>query len=501
SSRRRCWSSTRRWPIPSAWCARPRAGISGRRARCSPACGCVRRCSTRPSSNACCDRCWPSTSACPRTAAWRSRCATSRWSPSPRNGWCSCSACRTSIRPRTTAWRPCTTCSAGSGAAPRSTATVPPATSAWTRRGATATSRHCRTRAGARTRPAPATSTATPRCSSASTASMARSTGWWSTAATRCIRAISTTGGCRRRTSRRAASRSTASSTCWTRAGDRADACGGRTLSALLLLMLQLSLVLAAAKACGAVLRRLGQPPVIGEMAGGLLLGPLAFGAWLPHAHAAVFPADSLPVLSGLGTLGVALFMFIMGAELRAPDGTRAQLRAAVARGAVGCAPPLARGLAVAPALYPRFAPDGVGYWPFALFVAAAISVTAFPVLARILRDRGLARSTPGRLALGAGLVNDAVVWIFLAAVLAVAGGGSGRAVAATAAGAVVLAGVAFRWLRPLYARLLRPAAGDGAPSSSALVPVLLGLLGCAAFSEWIGLHAIFGAFVFGACL
>lgn len=272
-------------------------------------------------------------------------------------------------------------------------------------------------------------------------------------------------------------------------------------MSALLLLMLQLSLVLAAAKACGAVLRRLGQPPVIGEMAGGLLLGPLAFGAWLPHAHAAVFPADSLPVLSGLGTLGVALFMFIMGTELRAPDGTRAQLRAAVSIGGVGIAAPLALGLAVAPALYPRFAPDGVGYWPFALFVAAAISVTAFPVLARILRDRGLARSTPGRLALGAGLVNDAVVWIFLAAVLAVAGGGSGRAVAATAAGAVVLAGVAFRWLRPLYARLLRPAAGDGAPSSSALVPVLLGLLGCAAFSEWIGLHAIFGAFVFGACL
>src|SRR5690606_2153245 len=79
-------------------------------------------------------------------------------------------------------------------------------------------------------------------------------------------------------------------------------------------------------------------------------------------------------------------------------------------------AAPLALGLAVAPALYPRFAPDGVGYWPFALFVAAAISVTAFPVLARILRDRGLARSTPGRLALGAGLVHDAVVWIVRAA-------------------------------------------------------------------------------------
>ena len=272
-------------------------------------------------------------------------------------------------------------------------------------------------------------------------------------------------------------------------------------MSAILLLLLQLVLVLAAAKACGAALRHVGQPPVIGEMAAGLLLGPLVFGAWLPGTHAAVFPEASLPVLSGLGTLGVTLFMFIVGAELRAPEGSRSQVRAAISIGGVGIALPFALALAIAPTLYRGFAPDGVGYWPFAMFVAAAISVTAFPVLARILKDRGLTRSTPGRLALGAGLVNDGVVWIFLAAVLALAGGGSPRGVALTLAGAALLVTVIFVLLKPLYARLLRPVAVDGEPAASALVPVLLGLLGCAAFSEWIGLHAIFGAFLFGTCL
>ena len=268
-----------------------------------------------------------------------------------------------------------------------------------------------------------------------------------------------------------------------------------------MLLLLQLVVLLAVAKLCGEALRRVGQPAVVGEMAAGLLLGPLVFGAWWPQAHAALFPTASLPVLSGLGTLGVTLFMFIVGAELRAPEGSRRQVRAAATVGGLGIVLPLALGLAIAPVLYPDFAPADVGYWPFALFFGAAISVTAFPVLARILKDRGLAGSTPGRLALAAAVIDDGCVWIFLAAVLALAGGGGLAGVALTVAGAVALVAVVFGLLRPLYARLLRPATLDGTPGAAALAPVLLGLLACAAFAEWIGLHAVFGAFLYGVCL
>jgi Kef-type K+ transport system membrane component KefB len=267
-----------------------------------------------------------------------------------------------------------------------------------------------------------------------------------------------------------------------------------------LLLLLQLLVILGAARLCGLLLRRLGQPPVIGEMAAGLLLGPIVFGAWWPQAHAVLFATQSLGALSGLSTMGVVLFMFIVGAELRAPEGTRAQVRTAFSVGLLGIALPMALGLGLAPWLHPRFAPAGVAFWPFALFLAATMSVTAFPVLARILKDRGMTRTTAGRLALSSAVIDDAAVWVILAVVLTLAGGAH-ASVAMTALGALGVVAVVFGMLRPLYARLLRSRVADGAYSPHALIWVLLGLLACAALAEWIGLHAIFGAFVFGTCL
>ncbi|KAF1686057.1 cation/H(+) antiporter [Pseudoxanthomonas broegbernensis] len=272
-------------------------------------------------------------------------------------------------------------------------------------------------------------------------------------------------------------------------------------MNTTLLLLMQLVVILALARLCGAVLARVGQPPVIGEMAAGLLLGPIVFGAWMPELHAALFSPASLPALSGLGTMGVALFMFIVGVELRAPEGSRAQLRAAFSIGMLGIALPLALGLAISPVLYDRFAPAGVGYWPFAMFIAAAMSVTAFPVLARILKDRRLTHTTPGRLALSAAVIDDGCVWIFLAVVLALAGGGSPAGVVLAIGGGLGLVAAVFLVLKPLYAWLLRPAGVEGDPAASGLVWILVGMLGCAAVAEWIGLHAVFGAFLFGVCL
>ncbi|WAH64712.1 cation:proton antiporter [Xanthomonas hortorum] len=267
------------------------------------------------------------------------------------------------------------------------------------------------------------------------------------------------------------------------------------------LLLVQLAVILGAARACGALLQRVGQPPVIGEMAAGLLLGPIAFGAWLPELHSVLFASNSLPPLSGLANIGVVLFMFIVGVELRAPEGTKAQVRASILVGLSGIVLPLSLGLAAAPWLFARFAPQGIGFWPFALFIAAAMSVTAFPVLARILKDRNLTRTPAGRLALGAAVIDDATVWIFLAIVLTLTGGNTHGGVGFTAAGALGLIAVVFGLLKPVYARLLRPRVRDGGYAPTALVWVLIGLLACAAVAEWIGLHAIFGAFLFGICV
>jgi len=264
-------------------------------------------------------------------------------------------------------------------------------------------------------------------------------------------------------------------------------------------LLLQLVVILAVARSCGLLLKFFGQPAVIGEMAAGIVLGPIVFGALAPETHAVLFAKDSLSALGSLSMLGLVLFMFIVGVELRAPDGVRAQLKAAGMVGVLGVLLPMAAGIAIAPWLHP-LAPAGVGFWPFAFFMAAAMSITAFPVMARILKDRGMTQTRLGRLALGSAAIADVVAWIMLAGVVALIGGGSDGFLRSIV-GLVVLAAVVFGLLRPLYAWLLRRFAPTGEPSQMLLAALLLGALACAWATEWMGLHAVFGAFLFGACL
>lgn len=268
------------------------------------------------------------------------------------------------------------------------------------------------------------------------------------------------------------------------------------------LLLLQLVIILATARACGWLLRHLGQPAVIGEMAAGIVLGPIVFGALFPEFHAALFAKASLPALSSLSTLGLVLFMFIVGTELRAPDGVRAQLKAAGAVGVLGVLVPMLLGIAISPWLHPGLAPAGVGFWPFALFMAAAMSITAFPVMARILKDRGMTQTRLGRLALSSAAIADVFAWIMLAFVVALIGSGEGYVgFAKTTFGLLALCALVYGALKPLYAWLLRMYAADGHPSLMLLATMLIGALACAALTEWLGLHAVFGAFLFGACL
>lgn len=267
-------------------------------------------------------------------------------------------------------------------------------------------------------------------------------------------------------------------------------------------LLLQLIVILATARACGWLLRHLGQPAVVGEMAAGLMLGPIVMGALFPQWHAQLFAPNALAGLQALATVGLVLFMFVVGLELRAHQGMRSLLKSAGAVGALSVAVPLALGVAVAPLLYPGLVPAGVGFWPFAGFMAAALSITAFPVMARILKDRGQTHTAFGQLAMGAAAVADVFAWILLAVVVAWAGSHEGLGgLVKTAGGVLAMLALLYWVVRPGFGWLLRRHAPDGDPSASVMASLMLGLLGTALFSEWVGLHSVFGAFLFGAIL
>jgi Kef-type K+ transport system membrane component KefB len=267
-------------------------------------------------------------------------------------------------------------------------------------------------------------------------------------------------------------------------------------------LLLQLVVILGTARLLSFLLRHLGQPPVIGEMTAGIVLGPLVFGALAPTWHAHVFDPASLPALDGLSQVGLVLFMFIVGAEMRAPQGARAQLVAAGWIGAMSVFVPIGFGLAAAALLYERFAPEGVGFVTFALFMASAMSITAFPVLARILKERAMTHSLIGRLSLTAAALADVLAWIMLALVVVLADAGQDWSrlrdmllgLVAFAA-AILLAG------RPLLTWLVARFTRDGRPAGPMLAALLIGTFACAYATKSLGVHPVFGAFLFGAAL
>jgi len=267
-------------------------------------------------------------------------------------------------------------------------------------------------------------------------------------------------------------------------------------------LLLQLIVILGVARACGWLLRHLGQPAVVGEMAAGLMLGPMVMGALFPQWHAKLFSGPSLAGLQSLATVGLVLFMFVVGLELRSHQGMRTLLKSAGAVGVLSVVVPLVLGVAIAPLLHPGLVPAGVAFWPFAGFMAAALSITAFPVMARILKDRGLTRTAYGQLAMGAAAVVDVFAWILLAFVVAWVGAGEGQTgLVKTAGGVVAMLALLYFGIKPFFGWLLHRHAPDGEPSTTVMAALMLGLLGCALLTEWVGLHAVFGAFLFGACL
>jgi Kef-type K+ transport system membrane component KefB/nucleotide-binding universal stress UspA family protein len=276
--------------------------------------------------------------------------------------------------------------------------------------------------------------------------------------------------------------------------------------SAILVLFVQIALILAVSRVLGWVFARFHQPQVMGEMIAGILLGPSLFGWLAPHAAAAVFPAQSLPVLSILSQVGVVFFLFLVGLELD-PKLIKNRGHAAVFISQMSIVVPFLLATALSLFLYTRLFNDSraMRFASVALFMGAAMSITAFPVLARILTERNLHRTKIGAITITCAAVNDVTAWCMLAFVVAIARLQSGDGHIHQAIGTIVLSAIyvaaMFLLVRPLLRRLEIIYERQGRLSQNVISVIFLLILVSAYATEAIGIHALFGAFLMGAIM
>ncbi|HEX2202803.1 MAG TPA: cation:proton antiporter [Longimicrobium sp.] len=270
----------------------------------------------------------------------------------------------------------------------------------------------------------------------------------------------------------------------------------------LLLLLVQIGVVVGAARILGLLFRRIHQPQVMGEMVAGILLGPSLLGWVAPGLSAALFPPLSLGFLNALSQVGLLVFMFLVGLELN-PRLLRGRGHAALVTSHVSIVLPFCLGAALALYLYPRLSDDSVTFTGFALFMGAAMSVTAFPVLARILTERDLLRTRVGTLTLACAAVDDVTAWCILAGVVVIVrSAGEGLPLWATFAGSAAFILMMIFVVRRGVARLETAfERRGGVVTQDVLAVVFLITLASAWTTEWLGIHALFGAFLAGAVM
>lgn len=269
-----------------------------------------------------------------------------------------------------------------------------------------------------------------------------------------------------------------------------------------ILFFLQLAVILGVCRAVGVLARWLGQPQVVGEMIAGVLLGPSLFGWLAPSWQQALFPPQSMTILYAVSQIGLALYMFLVGIEFRS-EMFRERLRGALSVSAAGMAAPFVLGLGLGVWLvgYPgEFFGERTSGAEAAIFLGAALCITAFPMLARIIHERGLSGSPLGTLALSAGAMDDAAAWALLAVVLSSYSGDWAIALKAIGGG-LLFAGFMLTIGARMLARLSR--AGDQAPDlpQATLALVLVWLMLAAWLTDAIGIYAVFGAFVTGVAM
>ncbi len=272
-------------------------------------------------------------------------------------------------------------------------------------------------------------------------------------------------------------------------------------MTRLPLLLVQIVVILLATRVTGSLFARIRQPRVIGEMTAGILLGPSLLGWIAPSASASLFAADSLAPLYSLSQIGLILFMFLVGTELDTGE-LRRRGPAAVLVSSAGITFPFLLGAALAVILEMHLSHEGVPLLHFALFVGTAMSVTAFPVLARILAESSLLGTRVGTLAIACAAVDDVAAWSLLAGVvLLVRSPQDARSLPMTLGGSAAFVLFMLFVARPLLARLRWVDVDRGGLRHDRLATLLLTAFASAWVTETIGLHSVFGAFLMGCVL
>jgi Kef-type K+ transport system membrane component KefB len=268
----------------------------------------------------------------------------------------------------------------------------------------------------------------------------------------------------------------------------------------LAILLAQILTIILVARFFGWFFRKIGQPTVIGEILAGILLGPSLVGLYFPEFSSALFPKESLGNLQFLSQIGLILFMFVIGMELDIKV-LKNKANDAVVISHASIIIPFAMGMGLAYFVYDAFAPEGTQFLSFALFLGIAMSITAFPVLARIIQERGMHKTKLGTVIITCAAADDITAWCILAAVIAIVKAGSFVSALYTIALAAIYVLFMLKMVRPFLKRI-----GDiNAEKTHLSKPIVAIFFITLIFSAWatevIGIHALFGAFMAGAIM
>jgi Kef-type K+ transport system membrane component KefB len=268
----------------------------------------------------------------------------------------------------------------------------------------------------------------------------------------------------------------------------------------LAILLLQIIVIIACARLFGYLFKKIRQPAVIGEIVAGILLGPSIIGAYFPEVTNFLFPAASLSTLSLISQIGLILFMFIIGMELDLKAISK-QAYGAVIISHASIIIPYTLGMVLAYYIYHDYAPAGISFLSFALFMGIAMSITAFPVLARILQEKKLTRSKLGAMALTCAAADDLTAWCILAAVIALVKSGSSFSVLFTIGLALAYVLVMLKIVRPFLEKLGHVYEKNEKRRTPIIALLLVILIISAYITSVIGIHALFGAFMAGVIM